>query len=52
MCCSSNNGNNLHLNIYAKVGKPERKCTHVNNIEYHVKSFQVVTTIEHLQMYD
>ena len=37
MCCSSNNGNNLHLNMYATVGKPNRKFTWVNNIEYDVK---------------
>ena len=25
MCCSSHSANNIRLNMYAKVGKPERK---------------------------
>ena len=39
------NGNNIHLNIYAKVEKPKRKCTQVNTIEYDVESCEVMKTI-------
>ena len=45
MCWSTNNGNNLHQNMHAKAGKPERKLTYLNTIEYDVKSSQVITTI-------
>ena len=45
MCCSSNNGNNLHLNMYAKVGKPERKLIWVNTIDYDAKIFQAMKTM-------
>ena len=32
MCWSSNNGNNLHRNMYDNVGKPDRKLTWVNPV--------------------
>ena len=40
-----NDGNYIHLNMYAKVVKPERKFTEVNTIENDVKSYQVIKTI-------
>ena len=45
MCCSSSNGNNLHLNMNAKVGKHEQELTWVNTIEYDAKSFQAMKTM-------
>ena len=43
MCYPSNNRNNIHLNMYAKVEIPDRKFTQVDTIECDVKSFQVIT---------
>ena len=43
MLWSRNQGNNLHLNMYAKVEMHGRKLTEVNNIEYYLKSCQVIT---------
>ena len=40
MCCSIKNGDNLHLNMYAKVGKPKRILTKINHIYYDVESYQ------------
>ena len=45
MFSSRNKVNNLHLQIFANVQIPERKLTQVNNVEYDVKLFQVITTI-------
>ena len=45
MLCSSNNVNNLHINMYVKVERPEWKLTQVNTIEYDAKSCQVMRTI-------
>ena len=45
MLCLNNNGNNLNLNMYARVEIPERKLTEVNNIEYDVKSCQFIMII-------
>ena len=45
MLCFNNNGNNLHLNMYAKVEIPERKLTQVNTIEYDMKSYRFKTAI-------
>ena len=47
ICCSSNNRNNLYLNMYAKVGKPKRKFTysapygkgHFSNTELNLTHF-------------
>ena len=32
MSCSNNNGNIIHIKMYAKVGKTERKFTDINTI--------------------
>ena len=45
MLCLGNNGNNLQLNIYAKVERPERKLIQVNTIEYVVKYYQLKPAI-------
>ena len=45
MCYLRNNGNNLHLNMYAKVVKPHQKLISLNTIEYDLKSFQFMTNI-------
>ena len=45
MCCLSNNRNNLDLNMYAPVERPERKLTYVYTIEYDVKLYHGRTAI-------
>ena len=45
MLCFNNNGNNLHLNMYAKVERPEQKLTQVKTKEHDVKSYQVMMNI-------
>ena len=42
--CLRNKGNNLNLNIYAKVERPKRKLTKINTIEYVIKTYQVKIT--------
>ena len=37
MYFSRSNGNNIQLNMYAKVEIPKHKLTQVNTIEYDVK---------------
>ena len=46
MWCSRNNGKNIHLNMYAKVVRTERKLILVNTItiEYDIKPYQFKTT--------
>ena len=45
MCYLINNANNVHLNIYDKVERPEQKFTGVNTIEYDIKQYQVKNNI-------
>ena len=45
LCCSRNNGSNIHINMYANFGNLELKLTQVNTIKYDVKSYQFMTTM-------
>ena len=45
MCFLRNNRNNLYLNMYSTVERPERKLTNVYTIEYDMKLYHLKTAI-------